>query len=313
MVSRTLFYVGGVLVSGLLVPADDDRLVIGDQNHKTGRSSPFVIAFNIAGWAVVRPCFAFTYLILNATAVLSVASRRGECSNPAVSVVGCSVGHLHQQPLPVLPRATRARSELPCALVQVPPCARRALDAERQRLGGRRWLGLGLGCGQRHRCVLIPLTFIGSIYTLSGGSPTDYAANNRREEPALSDADLAGEQVLPSNQPTYVMPLASVLVSASVGLLTFLSYGTGSANTVFNWLGNVASVASLQSWAGMLFTYIRWHQGTVHYERKWKGDELLEGREARAQIAKIKKNRSWGQPYVRPRVLRPSAVSAPDC
>lgn len=73
----------------------------------------------------------------------------------------------------------------------------------------------------------------------------------------LSDADLAGEQVLPSNQPAYVMPLASVLVSASVGLLTFLSYGAGSANTVFNWLVNVASVASLQSWAGMLFTYIR--------------------------------------------------------
>ena len=73
----------------------------------------------------------------------------------------------------------------------------------------------------------------------------------------LSDADLAGEQVLPSRQPAYVMPLASVLVSASVGLLTFLSYGTGSANTVFNWLANVTSVASLQSWAGMLFTYIR--------------------------------------------------------
>ena len=79
----------------------------------------------------------------------------------------------------------------------------------------------------------------------------------RRVEPALSDEEMRGEQVLPSNQPTYVMPLASVLVSASVGLLTFLSYGTGSANTVFNWLANVASVASLQSWAGMLFTYIR--------------------------------------------------------
>ena len=44
----------------------------------------------------------------------------------------------------------------------------------------------------------------------------------------------------------------------------------------------------------------RWHQGTVYYERKWKGDETLEGREAQAQIAKIKKNRKWGQPYVRP-------------
>ncbi|PIL34856.1 transporter [Ganoderma sinense ZZ0214-1] len=90
----------------------------------------------------------------------------------------------------------------------------------------------------------------------------------------------------------------SVLVSALVGLLTFLSYGAGSANTVFNWLANVASVASLQSWAGMLFTYIRWHQGTVHYERKWRGDDSLEGREAMAQIEKIKKNRSWGQPYL---------------
>ena len=38
----------------------------------------------------------------------------------------------------------------------------------------------------------------------------------------------------------------------------------------------------------------------MYYERKWKGDETLEGREAQAQIAKIKKNRKWGQPYVRP-------------
>nr|VWO98206.1 Acetolactate synthase (EC [Ganoderma boninense] len=118
-----------------------------------------------------------------------------------------------------------------------------------------------------------------------------------RDEPVLSDDEMRGEQVLPSNQPTYVMPLASVLVSASVGLLTFLSYGAGSANTVFNWLANVASVASLQSWVGMLFTYIRWYQGTVYYERKWKDVETREGREAMAQIARIKKNRNWGQPY----------------
>ncbi len=84
-----------------------------------------------------------------------------------------------------------------------------------------------------------------------------YIAEVGRDEAVLSDEEIAGEQVLPSDQPTYVMPLASVLVSASVGLLTFLSYGAGSANTVFNWLVNVAAVASLQSWAGMLFTYIR--------------------------------------------------------
>lgn len=137
---------------------------------------------------------------------------------------------------------------------------------------------------------------------------------------------MGGEEVVPRTQPTYVMPLASVLVSASVGLLTFLSYGTGSANTVFNWLVNVASVASLQSWAGMLLTYIRsvvvasmsaldvdagvwfwslfvaldrWHQGTVYYERKHKGEDTEEAKQAREQIAKIKEHRQWGQPYVR--------------
>ncbi len=43
----------------------------------------------------------------------------------------------------------------------------------------------------------------------------------------------------------------------------------------------------------------RRYQGTVHYERKWKGDYSLEGQETRAQIERIKKNRNWGQPYVR--------------
>ena len=49
---RTLFYLGGVLCSSLLVTSNDPRLATDD---KTGRSSPFVIAFNIARWKVVRP------------------------------------------------------------------------------------------------------------------------------------------------------------------------------------------------------------------------------------------------------------------
>ncbi|KAM5541210.1 hypothetical protein V8D89_005139 [Ganoderma adspersum] len=230
----TLFYVGGVLVSGLLVPADDPMLVSGDKdkNHKTGRSSPFVIAFSLAHWAVLPDVISSRFLFFLA--------RRGHAPN--------FLAHLFRYPRARAVHSTHSDSD--------------------------------------------------SEADASSDSDSDSdsdIANTRREEPALSDADLAGEQVLglPSSQPTYVMPPASVLVSASVGLLTFLSYGTGSANTVFNWLGNVASVASLQSWAGMLFTYIRWHQGTVHYVRKWKGDESLEGREAQAQIAKIKKNRSW--------------------
>ena len=83
-------------------------------------------------------------------------------------------------------------------------------------------------------------------------SDTDGASTHRSDAGLPPPVPAQGQA-----QPTYVMPLASVLVSASVGLLTFLSYNTGSAGTVFNWLVSVASVASLQSWAAMLFTYIR--------------------------------------------------------
>ncbi|EJF55719.1 amino acid transporter [Dichomitus squalens LYAD-421 SS1] len=221
----TLFYVGGVLVSGLLVPASDPNLGLGDEGDKTGRSSPFVIAFSRAGWTVLPD-------MINAAILLSAWSA-------AASDIYISSRFLF-----FLARRGHAPTFL-AHLFRYP------------------------------RARAVPQSDRGSD----------------------DDSD-DSEQVLPSSQPTYVMPLASVLVSASVGLLTFLSYGAGSANTVFNWLVNVASVASLQSWAGMLFTYIRWHQGTVFHEKKWEKDESEEGREAMAQIAKIKENRNWGQPYL---------------
>ncbi|KAM5541192.1 hypothetical protein V8D89_005121 [Ganoderma adspersum] len=249
----TLFYVSGVLVSGLLVPIDDSRLGLGDQGDKTGRSSPFVIAFKRAGWAVLPDA-------VNAAILLSAWSA-------AASDIYISSRFLF-----FLARRGHAPNFL-AHLFRYPRARARAVHSTQSDSDSD------------------------SKAAADSGSESD-VAEIRRTEPPLSDEEMRGEQVLPSNQPTYVMPLASVLVSASVGLLTFLSYGTGSANTVFNWLANVASVASLQSWAGMLFTYIRWHQGTVHYERKWKGDDSLEGREAQAQIAKITKNRSWGQPYL---------------
>ncbi|TBU26120.1 amino acid transporter [Dichomitus squalens] len=228
----TLFYVGGVLVSGLLVPASDPNLGLGDEGDKTGRSSPFVIAFSRAGWTVLPD-------MINAAILLSAWSA-------AASDIYISSRFLF-----FLAR----RGHAPTFLAHLfrYPRARAVPQSDSE------------------------------LSDLEGGSDDD------------SDDS---EQVLPSSQPTYVMPLASVLVSASVGLLTFLSYGAGSANTVFNWLVNVASVASLQSWAGMLFTYIRWHQGTVFHEKKWEKDESEEGREAMAQIAKIKENRNWGQPYL---------------
>ena len=90
------------------------------------------------------------------------------------------------------------------------------------------------------------------------GDPTE--ANWVGEQFTRADELLGGPLAgmpLPAATHTYVMPLASELVSASVGTLTFLSYRAGSASEVFSWLVSVASVASLQSWAGMLFTYIR--------------------------------------------------------
>ncbi|PIL34844.1 transporter [Ganoderma sinense ZZ0214-1] len=247
----TLFYVGGITISGLLVPQNDPRLGLGDKGDKTGRSAPFVIAFKRAGWAVLPD-------VVNAAILLSAWSA-------AASDIYISSRFLF-----FLARRGHAPNFL-AHLFRYP----------------------------RARAVHSPHSDSDSDSDVDTDSDADSEiVEVGRDEVVLSDAELAGEQVLPSSQPAYVMPLASVLVSASVGLLTFLSYGAGSANTVFNWLVNVASVASLQSWAGMLFTYIRWHQGTVHYERKWRGDDSPEGREAIAQIEKIKRNRNWGQPYL---------------
>ena len=46
----TLFYLGGILSSGLIVPFNHPDLGIDDG---TARRSPFVIAFKIAGWTTV--------------------------------------------------------------------------------------------------------------------------------------------------------------------------------------------------------------------------------------------------------------------
>ncbi|EED81941.1 predicted protein [Postia placenta Mad-698-R] len=127
----------------------------------------------------------------------------------------------------------------------------------------------------------------------------------------------------------WTIPLASVLVTASVGLLaymatsksssavseTFASSAATATTTVicgvtmalstdtsdtmgvseaFQVLVSMASVASLISWSGMLFTYIRWYHGTVHAERKWStGDP----NKVLAQIDKIKEHRHKCQPY----------------
>lgn len=43
----------------------------------------------------------------------------------------------------------------------------------------------------------------------------------------------------------------------------------------------------------------RWHQGTVYAEKKCADMPEDEAETVREQIKEIKKNRQWGQPYVR--------------
>ncbi|TBU42272.1 amino acid transporter [Dichomitus squalens] len=252
----TLFYLGGVLVSGLLVPYDDPFLALGESpGHQNGHASPFVIAFTRAGWKLM-PNVVNAAILLSA---LSAASSDIYISSRFLFFLArrkhapSFLDHLVRYPRARVPRTQPKHGELS---TESDSDSNEATDGD---IGDQ---NLGL------------------------------------EEPALVPDQIAGEQVLPSAQAKWVMPLPCVLVCSLVGLLTFLGYGTGSANKVFVWLVNAAAVASIQSWAGMLYTYIRWHKGTVHYEIQYKGRDTHEAQEALAQIERIKKNRSPFQPHL---------------
>ena len=58
------------------------------------------------------------------------APGRGECGDPPISMVGGGIGHIHQQPLPVLPVATRARPDVSRTPVQIPQSEDCPLDRE---------------------------------------------------------------------------------------------------------------------------------------------------------------------------------------
>ncbi|KAI0088652.1 amino acid permease-domain-containing protein [Irpex rosettiformis] len=126
----------------------------------------------------------------------------------------------------------------------------------------------------------------------------------RDGSPSSSGADPESQRSIAKKQPSgpwFVLPLYAVLATAAVGLLSFMGAGGTNVQTVFGWLSAVASIASLQSWVGMLFTYIRWHRGTIYHEKKHRaGAESGDERSIQVMrnIARIKKNRHRGQPYL---------------
>ncbi|KAI0747491.1 amino acid permease-domain-containing protein [Fomes fomentarius] len=260
----TLFYLGGVLCSGLLVPLNDPGLTIDD---KTGRHSPFVIVFRRAGWKVLPD-------LVNAAILLSAWSA-------AAADIYISSRFLF---------FLAHRKHAPAIFAHLFRYPRRQKSGRRRT---RRNEGSDMERSED--------SDVGSN-TSSDSDSGAFDSNAWQPRAAATATDeIPGEPIVPKQKYSYVLPLASVLTSSSVGLLTFLSYKTGSsAETVFSWLVSVASVASLQSWTAILFTYIRWHQGTVFYENKYRmmaeGDPEAEKR--LKHIQDIKQNRHWGQPYM---------------
>ncbi|EIW52347.1 uncharacterized protein TRAVEDRAFT_75343 [Trametes versicolor FP-101664 SS1] len=249
----TLFYLGGILTAGLLVPADDPRLTADDS---TGRSSPFVIAFKIAGYKVLPD-------LVNASILISAWSA-------AASDIYISSRFLF-----FLARRGHAPSFLAYLFRLNQPRTVETHGSESEATDA----------------------------SDANSDDEDSVVEEPRASPTIEDGLGSAEdwdRALEKSS-TYVLPLASVLVSASMGLFTFLSSASGSANTTFQWLVAVTSVASLHSWAGMLYTYIRWHQGTTYVEKKCQDPAEMSPEEREAamiQIEVIKKNRQWGQPYL---------------
>ena len=202
----------------------------------TGRRSPFVIAFKIAGWTGLSHAVNAAILLSAWSAAASdiyissrflfFLARRGHAPN--------FLAHLFRYPSSRAVRSSQSDSD-------TDRNDRSDADSDSDDDTG--------ACSDSS--YLIPAR-------LTCSAPPSAERELNRDTTGLRENELLGQPPVRPQKHTYVMPLASVLVSASVGLLTFLSYGkTGNAETVFNWLVSVASVASLQSWAGMLFTYIR--------------------------------------------------------
>ncbi|WOO84646.1 Arginine permease CAN1 [Vanrija pseudolonga] len=56
------------------------------------------------------------------------------------------------------------------------------------------------------------------------------------------------------------VPLMAVLCSAPLGLLAFLSVGSGGASQAFQWLKNLIALNNIMNWGLLAFTYCRFHK-----------------------------------------------------
>ncbi|KAK7682321.1 hypothetical protein QCA50_014525 [Cerrena zonata] len=287
-----LFYVGGIFCAGLLVPANDSRLDLA----QTGASSPFVIALDKAKVRVLPH-------IVNAAILLSAWSAAASdvyiSSRFLFFLARCHhapqfLASLIRHPWHETAEDSDESEEEDLAAVdddELPVIDIRRFDEEESMLNARQPFRT------ENESMLMQSGSHDKEYSDTFGSGVEVHVT----EVSSHIEDLTEEHPERQKISYFVLPLAAVLVSSSVGLLSFLGTShIASSQTAFNWLVAVASVASLQSWAGLLFTYIRWHQGTVYAENKHKSlamhDE--ESRKVIADIEKIKEHRHRGQPYL---------------
>lgn len=331
----TLFYLGGIFCAGLLVDRNDPDLT-NSANTGTVRASPFVIAFQHAGMHWISHVINAAVLLSAWSAAASdiyISSRflfflarqhhapqifasllryprdtQPAHAEPVESDTGSDSEEVDERPLDDIPE------------VQVEGPDDGALTDDELYAD---WKDAQFRLMPEPQVSVLPAT--ASSSTLASTSAVMLPApaeehlvrgpTPRGTPPAPPSPPEEDPEPVTPRKPWFVLPLNAVLGSAAVGLLAFLNVtGTG-AQTAFNWMVSVTSIASLQSWGGMMFTYIRWHQGTVYAENKYRDAQCLEmtdeeveasldadrikkARMVIRQINRIRVNRHWGQPYL---------------
>ncbi|KAK7689427.1 hypothetical protein QCA50_007219 [Cerrena zonata] len=293
----TLFYIGGIFCAGLLVSADDPLLRTDDG---TGASSPFVIALGRANIRVL-PHFINAAILLSAWSAavsdiyvssrcLFFLARRGHAPQ--------FLAYLVRYPLSILQKDKEETDEEESDETDSDdgdlPNFADVIDIRRQSIN----------------IAEIDITdeqpdyeFEGNTHTAHLGDHTlkDHVVVTITEVTSTLHIEDPGEPPKKETEPWLVLPLAAVLVSSSVGLLSFLGSAGPRSSTpqaAFDWLVAATSVASIQSWAGILFTYIRWHQGTISAERTNRNDDSEQAKKVIEDLNKIKEHRHRGQPFL---------------
>ncbi|KIP02937.1 hypothetical protein PHLGIDRAFT_270300 [Phlebiopsis gigantea 11061_1 CR5-6] len=315
----TLFYIGGICCAGLLVHQDDNHsdypLLVNTANQGTTAASPFVVGLRSVG----IPWMAH---VINAAALLSAWSAAS------------SDVYISSRFLFFLAQSSHAPSIF-ASLVRFSPEEEAAPDSnsgegdallpERdtsaEHKGGRdepedRRKAYSPDSSDRY--ITVP-----TMHRLTSGSGSSLGEIMRMPSPVHVEAsqDQGGDIESGAKAATswkLVLPLCAVLGSASLGSLAFLSTSTNTdsssgvrAQEAFNWLVAVVSVASLQSWTAMLFTYIRWHKGAIYTENKHR-ERIRDAenhmaddphrqstiQESNEVINRVRAHRHRGQPYL---------------